>query len=318
MTRDEGRVVRVPPSPEAIRLDRFVVSGGFVRTRSHAKALIDAGRILVDGRACKAGFLLHGGETIEIREDEQPARSPEPEDIPLSILYLDDDVAAVDKPAGLVVHPAPGAWRGTLVNAVLFHRLVGGARETERPGIVHRLDKETSGVLLIARNPAAHEALARQFHDRIVEKTYFAFVLGTPALRAGVTEWSVGRHPRERQRMSVRSRRGRAARTAWEVVESFGNVSWLRLRPETGRTHQIRVHLAAMGHPVVGDPLYGARRGRALPAEGPARDFGRLALHATAIAFDHPTRGERMRIEAPIPFDMANLLEEMRSKRKSR
>ena len=296
-----------------MRLDVFLVRSEVAATRSQAKTWIDAGRVSVDGRVRKAGFTLAGGEAIAV--DRPPARPTraEPEDLPLTILYEDDDIVAIDKPSGMVVHPAPGAWRGTVVNALLHRGLVSGA-EGERPGIVHRLDKETSGVLLVARNDRAHLALSRAFHDREVKKTYFAVVLGVPRARSGSLEWAIGRHPRERQRMSIRSRSARAARTRYEVVEALGALSFVRLEPETGRTHQIRVHLSAMGHPVLGDPVYGARGGRAVPRSGAGRDFLRQALHAGAIELVHPTSAETLRVSAPLPADMRDLLAELRGK----
>src|SRR5262249_30688863 len=185
------------------------------------------------------------------------------EALPVTVLYEDADVLAIDKPPGMVVHPAPGARRGTLVNALL-HRLgsLAGVGEPERPGIVHRLDRDTSGVLLVARSARALEALARQFRERTVEKRYFAVVRGRLEPEAGVIDRPIGRHPHERKRMSVRSRRGRPAVTRWQVVERLPGATVVRLAPETGRTHQLRVHLAAAGHPIVGDAVYGARRGR--------------------------------------------------------
>jgi len=289
------------------------VTSGAARTRSQAKSWIDAGHVRVDGKARKAGFALGGGEALEVRPPaEAPARA-EPEDLPLEILYEDDDVLAVDKAAGMVVHPAPGAWRGTVVNALLHRQLVSRALSEERPGIVHRLDKETSGILLVARTRHAQEALARAFHDRRVQKLYLAIALGVPRAPAGSLEWAIGRHPHERKRMSIRSRSPRAARTRYTVLESFGTLSLLRLEPETGRTHQIRVHLAAMGHPVLADALYGARKGRALPASGPGRSFQRQALHAAEICFPHPVTSTLVRLQAPLPHDMRSLLEELRS-----
>ncbi|HSD11062.1 MAG TPA: RluA family pseudouridine synthase [Candidatus Binatia bacterium] len=308
----EPLTLRVPPLSAPTRLDVFLATSGTARTRSQAKSWIDAGNVRVDGKTRKAGFVLDGGEAIEVRAPVEAPAHAEPEDLPLEIVYEDDELLAIDKPAGMVVHPAPGAWRGTLVNALLHRRLVARDLSAGRPGIVHRLDKETSGILLVARTRRAQEALARAFHDRRVEKLYLAIVLGVPRAATGSLEWTIGRHPRERKRMSIRSRSPRPARTRYALLESFGTLSLLRLEPETGRTHQIRVHLAAMGHPVLADPLYGARKGRALPARGPGRNFPRQALHAAEIRFSHPATGALVRLEAPLPHDMRSLLEELR------
>ena len=299
---------------EPCRLDVYLVRAGHAPTRSQAKQWVDNGRVRVDGRACKGGSILRGGEAIAIDAvaDDATVRTPEPEDLPLSILYEDEWLLAVDKPAGMVVHPAPGSWRGTVVNALLHRRLVANAADEARPGIVHRLDKETSGVLLVARSGEAHLALAHAFRERQVHKTYLAIVLGNPTSNSGVITWAVGRHPHDRKRMSIRTRRGREAKTTWRVSERFGDLTLLEVEPETGRTHQIRVHLGALGHPVLADPVYGARGRRALPAEGPGRAFVRQALHAARIALRHPKSGERLEIESPLPTDFATLLAALR------
>jgi 23S rRNA pseudouridine1911/1915/1917 synthase len=308
-----SRTLRVPDLPGPVRLDVFLLTSGAAISRSQAKTWIEAGRVSVDGRGRKAGFVLRGGESIVVDPPPAPRKSAEPEDLPLRILYEDDDVVAIDKPAGMVVHPAPGWWRGTIVNALLHRGLVSAQPSDERPGIVHRLDKETSGVLIVARNARAQLALARAFHDRLVKKTYLAVVLGVPRPPTGALEWAIGRHPRNRQRMSIRSRSARAARTRYEVLEAFATLSLVRLEPETGRTHQIRVHLAASGHPVLADPLYGARKGRALPRDGPGGSFTRQALHAAELEIVHPNSGERLHLRAPLPPDMTALLEELRA-----
>jgi 23S rRNA pseudouridine1911/1915/1917 synthase len=310
--------VDVPHLPEPCRLDVFLVREGHAPTRSRAKQWADQGRVLMDGRACKASALLRGGEALAIDTTPlatEPQRA-EPEDLPLTILYEDEWLLAIDKPAGMVVHPAPGSWRGTIVNALLHLGLVDrdGLTDGERPGIVHRLDKETSGVLLVARSAEAHHALTLAFRERHVHKTYLAIVLGQPASDSGVITWAIGRHPHDRQRMSIRARRTREAKTAWRVVERFGDAALLEVQPETGRTHQIRVHLAALGHPVLADPVYGARGRRALPAEGPGRELGRQALHAAAIDVPHPRTSERLRICSPLPSDFAAILAAYRSR----
>ena len=216
---------------------------------------------------------------------------------------------AVDKPAGMVVHPAPGARRGTLV-AALAHRLgtIAGPGAPDRPGIVHRLDRDTSGVMLVARTAAVLEGLARQFRDRTVEKRYLAVVRGRLAAASGTIDRPIGRHPRERKRMSVHSRRGRAAVTRWRVLERFRGATLVRLAPETGRTHQLRVHLAALGHPIVGDRVYG-RPGRG--GEG-ALTCARQALHAEEIRFAHPVTGAPVVVRAALPQGLESLLARLR------
>ena len=318
MTSDlaRSRLISIPALAGAMRLDQYLASTAAVSSRAQAKALIDGGQVLVDGRVRKAGALLRGGEVVEIRQlARESSADPGAEDIPLRILYEDTDLIAVDKPAGMVVHPAPGSPTGTLVNALLHRGLVTEGAAGNRPGIVHRLDKETSGVLLVARTLRAHEMLARAFRERTVRKRYLALVLGEPKPRDGILTWSIGRHPRERQRMSIHSRSGRAARTTYRVIESFRDLSLLELQPETGRTHQIRVHLAALGHPVLADPLYGSRKGRALPKGGPGREFARQALHAAEIELLHPTTGAPLHVVAPLPEDLRVLLEKLRSAR---
>lgn len=291
------------------------MSAGLARTRSQAKAWIDAGRVHVDGAVRKAGFLLDGGERIDVAAPAAPRPRAQPEELPLSVVYQDREILAIDKPPGMVVHPAPGSWSGTVVNALLHRGLISEAIDEERPGIVHRLDKETSGVLLVARTARAHEALSRAFHDRRVKKTYLAIVLGVPRRAAGVLEWPVGRHPHDRKRMSIHSRAGRIARTRYRTLEVFGSLALLEVEPETGRTHQIRVHLAALGHPVLADPAYGSRSGRALPEGGPGREFPRQALHAAVLEVAHPASGERLTLRAPLAADMSELLDRLRAAR---
>jgi 23S rRNA pseudouridine1911/1915/1917 synthase len=302
----------VPASAAGTRLDRFLAAAPEVGTRSQAKRLIDAGLVRVDGRPRKGGHALGAGAIVEV---DVPAAAPSgivAEALPLTVLWEDAHLLAVDKPPGMVVHPAPGWRRGTLVNALAHHLgTTAGPGEADRPGIVHRLDRDTSGVLLVARSAAALEGLARQFRARTVEKRYLAVVRGRVGPEAGTIDRPIGRHPRERKRMSVAARRGRAAVTRWTVVERFAGATLLRLHPETGRTHQLRVHLAAAGHPILGDPLYGARRpGRTLPPAGAA--FPRQALHAEEIRFIHPMTGERLAVRAPLPPDLAGLLDALR------
>jgi 23S rRNA pseudouridine1911/1915/1917 synthase len=247
---------------------------------------------------------VHCGDSLEATPAEPESSSVAPEAIPLSVLYEDDDLIVVDKPAGLVVHPSPGHPGGTLVNALLHHcGNLAGVGGVLRPGIVHRLDQGTSGVMVAAKNDAAHRGLSEQFHDHSIEREYRALVRALPGADTGRVDQPIGRHPRDRKRMSVRSHRGREASTVWRVVRRFRatGLSWLAVFPESGRTHQIRVHLASVGMPIVGDPVYGRSRREPLA-------LARPALHARTLGFDHPRLGERLRFEAPLPDDLEQLI----------
>lgn len=289
-----------------MRLDRFLAADGVLGTRSQVTRLIADGRVRVGGRAVKAGTVLRAGDQVVAEHPLPPPIRAEAEAIPLEALYEDDWLLAINKPAGLVVHPAPGHWRGTLVSALLHRWGTSGAGfDRERLGIVHRLDKDTSGVLLIARTADALAELGRQFRSREVEKCYLALVSGVPRRASGVVDQPIGRHPVQRKRMAVRPR-GRAAVTRYEVIESFDRAALVRAYPETGRTHQIRVHLAALGHPVIADPLY-ARTHRQ-----PDVGMTRQALHAESIRFRHPSSGAPLDIVAPLAADFAAALRLLR------
>jgi 23S rRNA pseudouridine1911/1915/1917 synthase len=272
--------------------------------RSKARRWIDEGHVTLRGQPARPSSRVHEGDPLEALPPEPVSAELRAEAIPLRVLYEDGDLIVVDKPAGLVVHPAPGHPGGTLVNALLAHcGDLAGIGGVLRPGIVHRLDRGTSGVLVAAKNDASHVHLAEQFRNHTIERVYLALVRGLPRAARGRVERPVGRHPRDRKRMSVRARSGREARTLWTVQRRFerSGVSWLELRPETGRTHQLRVHLASAGLPVTGDPVYGRA----------ARGFlglTRPALHAALLGFDHPRSGERLRLEAPLPDDLERAL----------
>jgi len=292
---------------DGARLDQAVAGLAFV-SRSQARRWIDEDRVRLSGRPTRASARVAPGDEIEAEPPEPLPSRLEPEPIPLAVLFEDADLCVVDKPAGLVVHPAPGHRSGTLVHALLHHcgDELSGVGGVQRPGIVHRLDKGTSGVMVVAKRDAAHRTLAAQFRDHTVERVYLALVRGAPRAESGRIERPVGRHPRDRKRMTTAAG-GREAATAWRVLRrlpagdrSRGDRTWLALRPETGRTHQIRVHLASVGLPVVGDPVYGRRARGASP--------GRPALHAAVLGFAHPRTGERMRFEAPLPPELAALL----------
>ena len=269
----------------------------------------------------RASEPVEAGREIVVELEPKAEPTLAPADIPLAILWEDDECLVVDKPAGLVVHPGAGHPDRTLVNALLHHRpAVAGVGDERKSGLVHRLDKDTSGCLHVAKTDAAHGALAGQFAARTVAKTYWAFAWGHLAHREGVYDVPIGRSTRDRQRMSSHTRRGRRAVTRWRVVERYAVAEWLEIDLETGRTHQIRVHLAEDGHPVMGDARYGGGPSRARGFHGPQQEWARQAaararrqaLHARALAFAHPATGERVRVEAPLPSDLAELRAELR------
>jgi len=293
----------VGESEAGTRLDRALSDLAGV-PRAQARRWIDEGRVRLDGRPARASRAVREGARVEAEPPEPVRCEARAEAIPLAVLHEDADLIVVDKPPGLVVHPGPGHPSGTLVNALLHHcRDLSGIGGVLRPGIVHRLDRGTSGVMVAAKNDAAHAALAEQFHDHTIERVYRALVVGLPGADGGRIDRAIGRHPRDRKKMSVRTRSGRPARTRWRVLRRFqvAGVSWLEVRPETGRTHQIRVHLASAGLPLVGDATYGRARRR-------ASALGRPALHAAVLGFDHPTRADRVRFEAAPAPDLADLL----------
>ena len=308
----------VAPPSHGERLDRFLARAQTDLSRNRLQALIRAGRVRVNGAAGKAGQRLRDGDHIEV---ELPAVAPdsplEAEALELSVVHEDADVLVIDKPAGLVVHPGAGVSRGTLVHGLLHHvpaiRGVGGAT---RPGIVHRLDKDTSGLMLVAKTDRAHRALVEALRRREVTRVYRALVWGDPRREGGEIATPLGRDPRERKRMAVVARGGRSAVTHWEVERRFGAAALLRVRLETGRTHQIRVHLEHLRHPVVGDATYGGRPKNLLSLRVGERSLAtdllaalpRQALHAAEIAFAHPMTGERHRFTSPLPADLTRAI----------
>ncbi len=299
------------------RLDAWLARHVAGESRSRLQALIGEGRVTVDGGRSRASARVRPGQAIAVVLPDPVPAAPAPEDIPLAIVHEDDRLLVVDKPAGLVVHPGAGRDSGTLVNALLHHvRDLSGVGGVARPGIVHRLDRGTSGLLVVAKDDAAHRELARQFASREVEKEYLALVLGVPARRQGEIAAAIGRDPVHRRRMSVRSPRGREARSSYAVVEVFPGAALLRVRILTGRTHQIRVHLASLGHPVAGDATYGGTRAgssRHAATRDALAGLTRPALHAARLAFRHPATGERLAFESPLPSDLADVLDRLRS-----
>ena len=287
----------------ATRLDRFLVQRLPAHSRAEIQRWIKEGRVTVNGRvARKTGMSLDAGDDVALEIPEPPPTDLIPEDIPLTVLYEDDDVIAIDKPAGMVVHPAAGHASGTLVNAILYHfPELEGVGEGGRPGIVHRLDKDTSGVILVAKHPQAHRHLQAQFKDRTVSKTYLALVHGHLSPKQGIIDAPIGRHPRHRQRMAVvAADKGRAAQTEYHVRAFYGPTTLVAAFPRTGRTHQIRVHFASIGHPVVGDVLYGRRD---------VYGLGRHFLHAHKIRFRRPGDNAWIEVVSPLPPDLQRLLD---------
>lgn len=305
----------VGEAESGLRLDRALVELNPSWTRSRARRLIDGGHVTVDGRPARPAAVVRAGQLVEVDEPPVAPLDAAAEAIALDVLHEDADLIVVNKPSGMVIHPAAGNPSGTLVNALLHHcRDLSGIGGVERPGIVHRLDKLTTGVLVVAKTDSAHLALSLAFRRRRVEKTYLAVCYGVPHDPEGVIDAPVGRHPRERQQMAVVST-GRTARTRYRVEERFPGAALVSCRPVSGRTHQIRVHLAHIGHALVGDPLYSGRQWRTLvdpEAAAACRGFPRQALHAWHLAFTHPSTGERVQFEAPVPEDLAELLSTLR------
>jgi len=307
------------------RLDRFLsqtaAARGLALSRTRLKALIEAGQVTVDGAQARdpAAHVAEGAQiALAVPPPEDAAIAGE--DLPLTIVFEDEHLLIVDKPAGLVVHPAPGHAAGTLVNALIRHcgDSLSGVGGVKRPGIVHRLDKDTSGLLVVAKNDAAHQGLAALFADHgrsgSLRREYRALVWGAPDRPAGTVAAAIGRHPFSRDKMAVvAEKRGRAAVTHWRIEQRLGPATLLACRLETGRTHQIRVHLAHIGHPLLGDSVYGAgfktKASRLSPDARTALEaLGRQALHAAILGFDHPITGQTLTFESPLPEDLNNLV----------
>ncbi len=307
----------VPPEAMGSRLDQFLAAAVPERSRSSLRRLILDGRVRVDGKdASKPGLALRAGMRLEVTLPEPAPDAPAPQDIPVEVVHEDGDLAVIAKPAGLVVHPGHGRSDGTLVNALLGRGMrLAAAAGADRPGIVHRLDRETSGLLVVAKTDAAHRGLTAMFARREIRKIYRALVWGWPEPAQGVIERAIGRSRSDPTRMSVAARRAREARTEFRTTERLPGFAFLEIRLVTGRTHQIRVHFAALHHPVVGDARYGGNPWRSLrdPAMREAvRRFDRLALHAAELAFRHPVTGEPLAFEAPLPPEFSALLDALR------
>jgi len=305
----EQIILTVAEDEAGLRLDKLLASRLAHQSRSALQKWIVDGRVTIDGAPAKASLRVAPGQMILVRPPLPVDQELLPEPIPLNVVYEDEFLAVIDKPAGMVVHPAAGHASGTLVNALLARypelsetTMIDASGEPPRPGIVHRLDKDTSGLIVVAKTAGVREGLQAQFGTRAVEKTYQALVHDVPSTPEGEINAPIGRDPRQRKRMAV-VKDGRPAQTEYRVLEIFGQYALLAVSPKTGRTHQIRVHMAFIGHPVVGDRVYGRRRqGITCP-----RQF----LHAGRIAFTHPVLGEQMEFSAPLPDDLAAVLQSL-------
>lgn len=294
----ESHTFEVGPDEKSVRLDLYLASV-FPKpiSRSHLKKLIDNGKVLVNGIQMKPHHKVRPGERVEVLSGEPVSSKPEAEDIALDIIYEDDDILVINKQPGIAVHPGAGTSSGTIVNALLSHCKKLSDVNEARPGIVHRLDKDTSGLMVIAKNNTSHMELARQFKERTVKKNYLALVKGTVELDNGVVDLPIGRHPSNRQKMAVRYDSEKKAVTEYKVVGRYGDFTLVMLNLKTGRTHQIRVHMAYLGHPVLGDEKYGSKG-----------NFPRQALHSYHLKFRHPTSGKEMEFTADLPDDMKKII----------
>ena len=313
ITASRARVLQVEEEHDGLRLDNFLTSLLPDLSRSQVQRLIKDGRVKGPAGAPRASTAVHEGQVFEIDIPPPLAAGPEPEALPLRIVFQDQDVVVLDKPPGMVVHPAAGHSGGTLVNALLHHVTdLSGVGGELRPGIVHRLDRGTSGLMVVAKNDRAHQELARQFADREVEKEYVALVWGV--VQAGRRiDAPIGRDPQNRQKMSTRARRARTAVTRVTYAHHFKGASLLKVAIATGRTHQIRVHLSAIGHPIVGDPVYGGVHRRTPVNLRPVLRLERPFLHAARLAFTHPSDGRRVDFESPLPPDLQSVLDDIRA-----
>lgn len=290
--------------PEGIRLD-VGVTDILGKSRSFVQELIAQECVTVNGSVKKANYKVRQGDKIKVQFPSPRESTAEPENIPLEILYEDEDLLVVNKPQGMVVHPAPGAWRGTLVNALLYHcHNLSGINGVLRPGIVHRIDKDTSGILVVAKNDIAHQGLAVQLKAHTMERKYLALVHGVVSEPSGTVDAPIGRDPLDRKRMAVVMQHAKLAVSHYTVLERFRETTYLEVHLETGRTHQIRVHMRYIKHPVLGDPVYGPQKNQ----------FGLQGqmLHAAQLGFEHPRSGKWLRFDAPVPSRFAVLLERLR------
>ncbi|MCI9507195.1 MAG: RluA family pseudouridine synthase [Oscillospiraceae bacterium] len=302
----EPTVLQAGPESAGVRLDSFLAARLEKLTRSAAQRLIETGQVTVDGRTVPKSCKLAGTELVTAAIPEPEPVNAVPQDIPLDVVYEDGDVIVVNKPAGLVVHPAPGHPDGTLVNALLYHcgSSLSGIGGALRPGIVHRIDRDTSGLIIAAKNDFAHQALAAQLQDHSLARTYEAVAAGGFREDRGTVDAPIGRCGSDRKKMAVTDRGGRPAVTHWETLERFSGYTHIRCRLETGRTHQIRVHMAYIGHPILGDTVYGAKK--------PVSGLTGQCLHAAGLRFVHPRTGEAVELQCPLDAEFQNILEKLR------
>ncbi len=297
---------RVNEGEAGQRLDLYLVGRlPHTMSRTHLQRLIKDKKVLVNGAERKSRYNVEPGDVIEVLIPKPRKLTVAPQKMPLEIIFEDDRMLVINKPAGLVTHPAPGNYTGTLVNALVYHVKKLSMTDEARPGIVHRLDKNTSGLLVVAKDEEAHLFISRQFDGRSTEKVYLAVVDGVVELDNGVISYPIGRHPRDRKRMSVRFSEAKEAVTRYSVIQRFRAHTYLEIRPETGRTHQIRVHLAYIGHPIVSDETYGKKKKSGLIA--------RQALHAAEISLRHPGTHEIMHFKSPLPSDMKRLIDRLKN-----
>ena len=303
----EKRSLTTTEASAGVRLDAWLAEHLDGATRSAAVKLIEGGFVAVDGRAVAKNYKLRGGETVDVTLPEAEETDLTPQDIPLDIVYEDEDVIVVNKPKGLVVHPAPGHSDGTLVNALLYHcgDSLSGVGGEKRPGIVHRIDRDTSGLIIAAKNDAAHLSLSAQLQDHTLSRVYRCIVTGNLRDDSGTVDAPIGRHPVDRKKMAVVAG-GRRAVTHWTVLERFSGYTYVECRLETGRTHQIRVHMAHIGHPILGDTVYGSKKAVA--------GLQGQCLHAVGLRFLHPRTGQAVELSCPLPEEFEAQLKKLRAK----
>ncbi len=313
----EERTLHAHGREQGRRLDQWLSSRLSDLSRARVQRLIDEGRVLVDGGWRRRSYRINGDEEVVVYIPDLQSPDVLAEDIPLQIVHEDADLLVVNKPAGMVVHPTQHDHSGTLVNALLWHcDDLSGISGVERPGIVHRLDKDTTGLLVVAKHDRAHQHLGEQFRDHTITRRYCALVWGEPFPAEGTIRSEIGRHPSDRKRMSSKAQHGKVAVTHYRILERLGPASLVELVLETGRTHQIRVHLSERQHPVVGDPVYGGRTGKRLPAEPALREalapLERQMLHAFHLGFEHPGSGEYVSWNQALPDDFQRVLAVLR------